>query len=398
MIRTVRDVLPRPWWWDAGIALLTVAVGIASMSLVPVRFAVDVPPAAPWVRLALVAAVAAPQLLRTRRPGLALVLVVPLAAADIAAGFSPASALALWDLLYCAVLHGSAAVSRRTQRAGPALYALALAGLALSGASTALLVASAFTGAGLLLLPVWWAAEVRRPTREALAQREAAEQAARIAALDRRAAVADERARIARELHDSVAGHLAAIALQSQAALRTPAPAARERVLGSVRENSVRALEEMRALIGVLRTGPGGETGEPASTAPRLADLPALVESARAGGLEVEVDGVPVDDVPGPVDLTAYRIVQEALTNVSVHAPGASVRVAVGREGGTVLLLEVINSLADGAAGAREHVGAGSGVEGMRVRAAAVGGELEAGRHDDRWRVAARLPLDGGAP
>ncbi|MDL5158245.1 sensor histidine kinase [Actinomycetospora termitidis] len=396
MIRTVRDVLPRPWWWDAGIALLTVAVGVASMSLVPVRFAVDVPPAAPWVRLALVVAVAAPQLLRTRRPGLALVLVVPLAAADVAAGFSPASALALWDLLYCAVLHGSAAVSRRAQRAGPALYALALAGLALAGTSTALLVASAFTGAGLLLLPVWWAAEVRRPTREALASREAAEQAARIAALDRRAAVADERARIARELHDSVAGHLAAIALQSQAALRTAEPAARERVLGSVRENSVRALDEMRALIGVLRTGADAAEG-PSPTAPRLADLPALVESARAGGLDVEVDGVLAPGgVPGPVDLTAYRIVQEALTNVSVHAPGATVRVAVGREGGDVLLLEVINSLAAGSSG--PHVGAGSGVEGMKVRAAAVGGELEAGRDEDRWRVVARLPLGGVAP
>ncbi|MCD2187418.1 histidine kinase [Actinomycetospora sp. SF1] len=243
---------------------------------------------------------------------------------------------------------------------------------------------------------MWWAAEVRRPTQEALARRQAAEQAARIAALDRRAAVADERARIARELHDSVAGHLAAIALQSQAALRTEEPAARERVLGSVRENSVRALEEMRALIGVLRSGESGDDG-PAPTAPRLADLPALVESARAGGLAVEVTGLPAGPgVPGPVDLTAYRIVQEALTNVSVHAPGSSVRVAVGREGGDVLLLEVINSLASGAGGS--HVGTGSGVEGMRVRAAAVGGELEAGPDDDRWRVVARLPLGGIAP
>lgn len=405
--RGLRDTVPRPWWWDTGIALLVLGIGVASLTVVPVRFAVDVPSAGFGVRLALVAALALLEVLRTRRPGWALLAAVPLAGADMLAGFSPTAALVLADLLYCAVLHTEARTSGRALRAGPSLWVVALAALAVAGVDMPGLISAALSGAAFLLLPAWWAREVRVPEQQAAAERAAAAEAARAAALDQRAAVADERARIARELHDSVAGHLSAIALQSQAALRTHQDDARERVLGSVRENSLRALEEMRALIDVLRRPSGSPVGEPGvgedaaederTTAPRLADLPALVESARAGGLVVDTALSTPADVPVSVDLTAYRIVQEALTNVSAHAPGARVRLAVGRDGGDVLLLEIVNTVPGGSAPGAA-VGSGSGLDGMRVRATAVGGRLDAGPSDDGWRVAARLPLESHRP
>jgi signal transduction histidine kinase len=398
---SVREAVPRPWWWDAGIATLVLAVGVVSLTVLPVRLAMDVPPAATGVRFALVVVLALLETARTRRPGTALAVAGPLALVDVAAGFSPTAALVVADLLYCAILHGGPRVSRRARLAAPSLWVVGLTWLAVVGAGPDVLIAAALSGAAVLLLPAWWAWEVRVPVDRAAAERADAAQAARIAELDRRAAVADERARIARELHDSVAGHLSAIALQSQAALRTEDDTARERVLGSVRENSVRALEEMRALIGVLRRpgGPAGTTGaagapEDRTTAPRLADLPALVESARAGGLVVDATLTTSDGVPGPVDLTAYRIVQEALTNVSAHAPGGRVRVAMDRPRGDELALEIVNTV-PGPPGPGAPVGAGSGLAGMRVRAEAVGGHLDAGPTDEGWRVAARLPLDG---
>jgi signal transduction histidine kinase len=239
-----------------------------------------------------------------------------------------------------------------------------------------------------VITPVWWAAHVRR-------RRANAAQLARIAELDRRVAVAAERGRMARDLHDVIAGHLSAIAIQSGAVLSVADDARTARtVLTSVRQNSVHALEEMRAMIGLLRDD--AETLADETTAPaRLAELSRLVASARAGGMRVTVEST-VDDerLPVAIDLTAYRIAQEALTNTMKHAPGGQVRIEISRCGDK-LTVEVHNDLrADHVA--REPDGRGHGLLNMRARADAVGGTLSAGPVGGGWLVRAELPVAEG--
>lgn len=396
VLSAIRDQTPRPWWWDGGIAALYATFAVLTTVVWPVGL-VPLAPAPPALRLGLGLAAAAALVLRTRRPVLALALALPFVVVDAAFGPSLATALILADLLYCVALHGSAAASERVRTAAFAVFGALVIVVVLATGDARATVMTALTTSAVLLLPVFWGREVRRPTEEAAAARREAAQAARIADLDRRRAVTAERARVARDLHDSVAGHLSAIALQSQAALGAdPASPAggelRDRVLGSVRENSVRALDEMRALIEVLRQDGdvhGDPDGEAREAPARLADLPRLVESARVGGVSVAADLEEVGDVPRPVELTVYRIAQEALTNVARHAPGADVTVRLAREDAE-LVLEVTNTLL---VGTTASPGTGSGREGMRVRAEAVGGSADAGPDGDRWRVSARLPV-----
>jgi signal transduction histidine kinase len=164
-----------------------------------------------------------------------------------------------------------------------------------------------------------------------------------------------------------------------------PDPKLARTVLRSVRENSVSALEEMRAMIGLLKTdGGAAETTAPA----RLTELLKLVESARASGLDVAV-GSTVDVVlPAAVDLTAYRIAQEALTNAAKHAPGGRVDVDVCFVD-QVLQVEIRNDVFH----ADTEPADGAGLLNMRERADAVGGTLTAGPADGGWLVRADLPV-----
>jgi signal transduction histidine kinase len=213
----------------------------------------------------------------------------------------------------------------------------------------------------------------------------------RLAEAEEQGTVLTERARIARELHDVVAHHVSMISVRAETApyrlgeLSEPARAE----LAEISQASRQALAEMRRLLGVLRSG------EPAPlTAPQpgVADLAELVAAARAAGSnEVTLDidaGLPA--LPAAVDVSAYRIVQEALTNAARHAPGAPVRVAVGRTAGG-LALSVRNGLGRPS---RSDAGPGHGVRGMRERAAMLGGELRAGPvGDGGFEVSATLPL-----
>jgi signal transduction histidine kinase len=204
-----------------------------------------------------------------------------------------------------------------------------------------------------------------------------------------RAAVAVERRRIARDLHDVIAHSVSVMTVQAGAArllLAKEPKRAREPIL-SVEETGRQALADMRRLLGVLRT----EEGVPAlAPQPGLARLDALLAQSRTAGLPVElsVEGEQKALSPG-VDLAAYRIVQEALTNVRKHAGPARARVAVSYKG-DVLELEVTD---DGPA-APNGQGRGHGLIGMRERAALYGGTLEAGpRPGCGYTVRARLPL-----
>ncbi|WP_064745131.1 sensor histidine kinase [Pseudonocardia acaciae] len=348
----------------------------------------------PAWRLGLLAAACAPLLLRRRRPVLALALAAGPITADVVFGFNLATAFVLGDLLFCVTLYGSKRVSRVMVVLAVATPAVTLLVALAVAAEWRLAVLLTLQVVALLLIPVGWGRDVRQHREIATAERTRAAQLARIGELDRAAAIAEERSRMARDLHDVVAGHLSAIALQSEAVLSMADrdPATVRTVLGSVRENSVAALVEMRAMIDLLRAG--RDEADPPVAPARLVDLDRLLESARAGGLRVEPTGpLPPEPLPSVIDLTAYRIVQEALTNAVKHAEGARAWVSVRRDGPS-LLVEVINELPGPAV-----AGTGIGLASMTERAEAVGGSLSAGPGAPGWRVRAELPADGlGGP
>jgi signal transduction histidine kinase len=204
-----------------------------------------------------------------------------------------------------------------------------------------------------------------------------------------RAAVADERRRIARELHDAVAHGVTVMVVQAEAAeeILGRDPERVRQALGKVHQTGREALVELRRLLGVLRD----EDVKPErGPQPGLADLDTLVAAVEEAGLPVElrVEGAPVV-LPGGLDLSAYRIVQESLTNTLKHAGPTSATVVL-TYGDGVLELEI----SDEGLGPRSANGAGHGLTGMRERVALFDGELESGPRPGRgYVVRARLPV-----
>jgi signal transduction histidine kinase len=222
-----------------------------------------------------------------------------------------------------------------------------------------------------------------------LAHTAALEESVRRSEAEAERAAANERARISRELHDVVAHSVSVMTVQASAVRRrlTPEQEREREALLVVEETGRQALAEMRRLLGILR-----EQGASADRAPQpgIGTIDTLVEHVREAGLPVEltVEGEPVRLPPG-VDLSAYRIVQEALTNALRHAGPAHAWVAV-RYGGDDVEIEVAND------GRSESDGedAGHGLVGMRERVALCGGELNAGpRQGGGFRICARLPV-----
>jgi signal transduction histidine kinase len=207
-------------------------------------------------------------------------------------------------------------------------------------------------------------------------------------------AVAGERATIARELHDVIAHSVSVMTVQAGAArvLLDEEPARAREPLLAVEETGRQALGEMRRLLGILR---GVDHDTRLAPQPGIADLDALVEQVRAAGLPVDVvvNGEPRPLPPG-VDLAAYRVVQEALTNALKHAGAARAEVAI-RYGKTALELAITN---DGHV-RRNGGGGGHGLVGMRERVALYGGDFQAGpRNGGGYAVHASLPMDVPSP
>ncbi|MDV9172740.1 sensor histidine kinase [Streptomyces sp. W16] len=220
----------------------------------------------------------------------------------------------------------------------------------------------------------------------------------------------EERSRIARELHDVVAHHMSVISIQAQVAphlVENPSEELLENLAG-IRQNALEALTELRRVLGVLRSenpdypedpyalAAPGTGAAPDSPQPTLDRLDALIENTRAAGLDVrgDVRGEVRPLAPG-VELSAYRIVQEALSNALRHAPGSTVAVEVAH-GPDGLRLFVTNSRPQQAA--PPSPGAGHGLLGMRERAAMLGGHLTAARtFQGGFAVVAFLPRDGVA-
>ncbi len=224
-----------------------------------------------------------------------------------------------------------------------------------------------------------------------------------------RQAYDEERASLAREVHDVVAHQLSAIAVQAGAARLAAArdPQAAVTAIATIERGAREGLDELNALVRRMRqtetanaAGPGHQAGGPHVPQPRLHDVPALVERARQAGLSAEltVDGEarPLADA---IELAGYRVVQEGLTNAIRHAGGAAATVRL-RYSGTGVLIEVADEgpsgrlLASGPAGAEAGVanGGGAGLAGLSERARLLGGDFEAGRCHRGFVVRAFLP------
>ena len=221
------------------------------------------------------------------------------------------------------------------------------------------------------------------------ARRAEAEQGRRVA--EARAA---ERTRIAREMHDVLAHRLSLLATYAGAIEYRPdaPPEQVARAAGVVRAGAHQALDELREVITVLREDDGdGEGAE--RPQPGLADLPRLVEESRDAGARVQLDDRVPDPavLPGAAGRTAYRVIQEGLTNARRHAPGEPVQVVIdGRPGGG-LLIDIRNPLVNGQA-VPAIGGSGTGLIGLTERVRLTGGELDHQATDGEFRLSARLP------
>ncbi|WP_371581888.1 sensor histidine kinase [Streptomyces sp. NBC_01314] len=208
--------------------------------------------------------------------------------------------------------------------------------------------------------------------------------AERLATLEERTEQLLERNRIARELHDSIGHALTVAVVQAGAARATGDPAFTARALTTIEDTGRAALEDLERVLGVLR-----EAGRPVHDRPTLTEADRLLESARASGARVdaEVSG-PLRTVPGPVSREGYRILQESLTNVLRHAGDVPVRVRIAVVENS-LDLEVRNPLTAEIPGP----GRGSGLRGIRERAALLGGRALTGPDRGDWQVRVELPL-----
>jgi signal transduction histidine kinase len=346
-----------------------------------------------WLRVLLPLLMGAPLVLRRRTPLLMWLAIWAGIALLSLLAVNSLRGLAFMFVLFAAAYSLGAHASLRRAAAGLVLTAPVVAvishrgelGLAFSqghggqsGVALSFLQLVAFLLAGVLVR----------------ARRQAVSMAARSAALQRQAeqATAVERARIAREMHDIVAHHLSVIVLQAAGARASGRPA--EATLEKIENSARQALTETRRLLGVLRD-PDEETG--LAPQPGIGDLDALAASVQAAGLPVHlvIDG-DLGALPATVDVSVYRIVQEALTNVLKHAGPARADVTIGCAAEAVTIEVTDDGIGELS---RPAAVGGHGLAGMRERAAVFGGELAAGpRPGGGYTVRCRLPLRDGLP
>ncbi|MFI2201726.1 sensor histidine kinase [Streptomyces sp. NPDC020192] len=385
--------LPRPHRDDLGIAMGGLLGGVVLWALGIHPRVVSDPlvlwhPA--WAPLLPLAVTAACEPLRRSRPRVGLFVGTLALTLDTVTQGNVVTVVLYTDLVYAAVLYGSLASARRICWITGMLTVLGgVVPAALLRDAQALLIGVGIGIVAFAPAATGWVVRSHRDAAEAARLR--AEQTALLAEMDRTQAVTAERSRMARELHDMVANHLSAIAIHSTAALSLDDPRTSRDALAVIRENSVEGLAEMRRLIGILRDSSGDL--EPAAT-PTLDGLATLVKGARTNGLDVRlVDGH--GRVPAPVELAAYRIVQESLTNALKHAAEGPVEVTLRQQDGA---LHIHVTSAYRAGDGPRAPGSGSGLAGMRERAALLGGSFaagpEAGPGGGLWAVRAALPVD----
>ena len=384
----------------ASLVLLGVVLAILGLSGNPPATLLDtvIGRYAVWWHLLILVASASMLLAKRRHPVLTLVVVAALAVLDGYLGGGITVFVVLFDALYTAALLTAPVVRRRIITTVAVVSVGVPVGMVVAGSAPQQAVLTLLQAVALLGTPLWWASDVRQRTELAELEsrradlereradlaREVAADAIRIAELDLESAIREERARMARDLHDVVAGHLSAVAIHTAATLSAPADTERDRAtLRTVRAGALDALAEMRSMILVLRGRP-----DPVTAPAGLARLDALVAAARSTGQEVAVVGAAPTPLPAATDHAAFRIVQESLTNAARHAPGAPVEIAVG--GQERVEVVVSNDLLPSRT--TPPLSAATGLLVMRERAEALGGTLVAGPSDGRWVVHATLP------
>jgi signal transduction histidine kinase len=332
-----------------------------------------------------------PLLFRRRHPKLAptMVFVAIIAQAAIWHHSIPYQFFTFASALLASGLYGQNLEDRRERIAGGALVVAALVtiiALDPEGSWTDIISTGAVLGVAWLVGYI-----LRQNARRTSELRERAERLEREREANARAAVAEERTRIAREMHDVVAHSLSVMVVQAEAAeeMLSRDPERARKPLSAVQETGRSALTELRRMLGVLREI---EEGPDLAPQPGLAGLDDLVAHVRDAGLPVTVR---VEGEPRPLsatgDLQAYRIVQEALTNALKHAGPARAQVLV-RYSASDVVIEVTD---DGRGYDPAADGRGHGLIGMRERVAVCGGEMSAGRRSQGgFEVVARLPLD----
>lgn len=411
-----RDTDPAPvsptgegWAWIVAIAVSVVSIAVGW----PVLSAVYAVPVA--IAMLIAAAHAAALLLTVRHPGIGITVQTLAAVCSAAAASGAVGPPWPWPVMTI-ILQAFLVliVALRTSWPwGVAAWAAPQAAVLLAsvifrldvGARTNMIVSASIT-LGLLVVALIVAQLVL--SREALqAERRTS------ADLSAHSRELDARNRIAQELHDVVAHSMSVISVQATTARYrlSDLDVETEREFDSIAESSRQALAEMRSLLAILRAPDEGRDA-PLAPQPSLADIPALVEATRRSGAEVTLTQTPTDapfttnapattstpattntSVPSSTALSAYRIVQEALSNAVRHSPGAPVDVTVTR-GADALTLTIDNGPADEGHRHPAAPGAGLGLTGVRERVDALGGSVEAGaRSDGGFRLRAVLPL-----
>ncbi len=331
----------------------------------------------PPAKLALLCAAFAIQMTAQRRPALAFGLMIVLLAGDFVYGPSLPLWIALTDVIYLAVSTGSDRLGAvvgwfsLTVTLGGSLLALAVVGLRAA-------LYTALIGVALTWSPLGYARAVRASRRTVDAERVAARAELTARDAERSAAIGEERRRLARDLHDAVAGHVSAVAILAEVAQKDPGNIA---VLRTIRSGSLAALEEMRTTIELL-TAP-----DDTAVTTRLSSLDGLIDAAEAAGGAVTLRRPADLELPIAVEAVVTRILSETLTNATKHAPGAPLDIELSRDA-TRLVMTATNSIPPGAA-----QGQGNGLRNMMFRAESVDGTITAGPHDGTWRVSARIPL-----
>ncbi|MFE9373341.1 sensor histidine kinase [Streptomyces sp. NPDC006711] len=390
----------RPWLRAHPLVLdAALAIGVL-ISMVIGSFADPHGPAGPTLgtrtpgarSLVLMALAALALVPRRRRPMAVLACTSALTMVELALGAPPAPvAMSAVVALYTVAAH--------TDR--PTTYRVGV------------LTVAVLTGTAMLLgTPPWYAQEhlgifawtgmaaaagdaVRSRRAFVDAIRERAERAEHGREEEARRRVAEERLRIARDLHDVVAHHIALVNVQAGVAAHVmdKRPDQAKEALAHVREASRSALDELRSTVCLLRQS--GDPAAPTEPAPGLAVLDDLLAGFRRAGLAVELARTDHAPLPAAVDLAAYRVIQEALTNVRKHAgPGAKAEVSIVRVGTDTEITVIDDGTGAGAAGD----GGGHGLLGMRERVTALGGRCTAGpRYGGGFRVQAILPVTAPA-
>ncbi|TCJ97277.1 sensor histidine kinase [Nocardia alba] len=331
----------------------------------------------PPAKLALLCAAFAIQLTAQRRPALAFGLMIALLAGDFVLGPSLPLWIALTDVIFLAVSAGS---DRLGTVVGWFSVTVTLGGSLL--ALTVFGVRAAFytglIGVALTWSPLGYARAVRASRRTVEAERAAARAELTARDAERSAAIGEERRRLARDLHDAVAGHVSAVAILAEVAMKDPGNTA---VLATIRSGSLAAVEEMRTTIELL-TAPDDTV-----VTTRLASLDGLIDAAEAAGGSVTLRRPADLALPTAVEAVVTRILSETLVNATKHAPGAPLDIALRRDA-TRLVVTATNPIPPGSVEGR-----GNGLRNMMFRAESVEGTITAGARDGTWRVCARIPL-----